>query len=129
MEHNKQKKPRPVYLNLIKIRLPVGGVVSIIHRISGVALTLALIPMFYFLELSLRNEKTFNQVIGQLESPFIRLSLFGVFLLLIQHLFSGLRHLMLDMDLGVGRSVSRLSAWLTLVFTILVGAVVGVFWW
>ena len=29
-------KSRPVYLDLPKIRLPIPGIVSILHRISGV---------------------------------------------------------------------------------------------
>ena len=28
-------KPRPVYLDLLRIRLPIPGIVSILHRISG----------------------------------------------------------------------------------------------
>ena len=33
-------KARPVYLNLLQIRLPLPGVVSIVHRISGAVLSL-----------------------------------------------------------------------------------------
>ena len=29
-------RPRPVYLNLVRIRLPLPGIVSILHRVSGV---------------------------------------------------------------------------------------------
>jgi succinate dehydrogenase / fumarate reductase cytochrome b subunit len=38
-------KPRPVYLNLTQIRLPLPGFVSILHRISGAALFLLGIPL------------------------------------------------------------------------------------
>ena len=31
-------KPRPVFLEIPNIRLPIPGIVSILHRISGVAL-------------------------------------------------------------------------------------------
>ena len=47
----KQTDQRPVFLNLLQIRLPLGGVLSILHRVSGVLLVLA-IPIFvYFLQL------------------------------------------------------------------------------
>ena len=35
-------KPRPVYLSLLRIRLPLPGIVSILHRISGFVLFLFL---------------------------------------------------------------------------------------
>jgi succinate dehydrogenase / fumarate reductase cytochrome b subunit len=38
-------KPRPVYLNLPRIRLPLPGIVSILHRISGALLFLIGIPL------------------------------------------------------------------------------------
>ena len=34
-------EPRPYFLNLVQIRLPIGGWVSIFHRVSGAALSLA----------------------------------------------------------------------------------------
>ncbi len=38
-------KPRPVYLNLPRIRLPLPGIVSILHRVSGAVLFLFAIPV------------------------------------------------------------------------------------
>ncbi|NGP14472.1 succinate dehydrogenase, cytochrome b556 subunit, partial [Salmonella enterica subsp. enterica] len=41
-------KPRPVYLDLPNIRLPIPGIVSILHRISGVGLFIMLPFLLYF---------------------------------------------------------------------------------
>ena len=38
-------KPRPVYLDLVRIRLPLPGIVSILHRITGAVLFLFGIPL------------------------------------------------------------------------------------
>ncbi len=38
-------KQRPVYLNLVRIRLPLPGIVSILHRVSGALLFLVGIPL------------------------------------------------------------------------------------
>ncbi|MEJ2620711.1 MAG: succinate dehydrogenase, cytochrome b556 subunit, partial [Candidatus Thiodiazotropha sp.] len=35
-------KPRPVFLNLLKIRLPIAGIMSIIHRATGVVMVLSI---------------------------------------------------------------------------------------
>ena len=44
---------RPVHLNLFKIRLPIGGIMSIIHRATGMFMFLALPYLIYLLALSL----------------------------------------------------------------------------
>ena len=46
-------KPRPVFLNLVKIRLPIAGVMSIIHRVSGVVMVASIPLVIYLLDLSL----------------------------------------------------------------------------
>ena len=38
-------KRRPVYLNLVRIRLPLPGLVSILHRMSGAALFFVGLPL------------------------------------------------------------------------------------
>ena len=55
-------KSRPVYLNLLRIRQPVGAVVSILHRISGLVLVLALPALFYLLQQSLASEEGYRAV-------------------------------------------------------------------
>ena len=46
-------RPRPKYLNLLQIRLPLPGLVSILHRVSGAALFLLLPFLLMLFELSL----------------------------------------------------------------------------
>ena len=41
-------KQRPVYLDLPRIRLPLPGIVSILHRLSGALLFLAGIPLLLY---------------------------------------------------------------------------------
>ena len=50
------RSPRPVSLNLTQIRMPVGALTSIGHRISGIVLA-ASVPMgVYLLDRSLQNK-------------------------------------------------------------------------
>jgi succinate dehydrogenase / fumarate reductase cytochrome b subunit len=106
---------RPKNLNLLHIRLPIGGVVSIWHRISGVLLVLALPLAFLLLQQSLRSPEGFAQVVALMNSLPVRVSLLFVTALLAHHFFAGVRHLLLDLDVGIGRSSGRLGAWLVLV--------------
>ena len=54
------RKPRPKYLALNEIRLPLPGIVSILHRISGVGLFLMLPFLLYLLDQQPRSPETFE---------------------------------------------------------------------
>lgn len=122
MEHISK---RPVYLNLFKIRLPIGGVVSILHRVTGVFLVLLLPPAIYLLQQSLQSAATFENAVRILGSLPGRALLLIVTWMFVQHLYSGIRHLLLDIDIGVERTTARRSAWLTLVVSIVTLLLIG----
>lgn len=111
---------RPYYLNLIKIRLPIPGVVSIMHRISGVWLFVAIPVVVYFFELSLRDAASFSQVADMLTHPLARLATLLLIWALLHHLFAGIRFLLTDFDIGLGKTQSRVTAWSVIVAEVLV---------
>jgi succinate dehydrogenase / fumarate reductase cytochrome b subunit len=112
MPANKNK--RPVYLNLVQIRLPVGGVVSILHRVTGVLLVLALPFSLLLLDRSLASADDYQRVANLAASLPGRLLLLAAVAAMAHHLFAGVRHLLLDLDIGIARAGSRLGAWLVL---------------
>jgi succinate dehydrogenase / fumarate reductase cytochrome b subunit len=122
------KKP-PIYLNLLEIRLPVGGVVSILHRVSGVVLVLALPAVLFLLDLSLQSEQQYQTVTALLVTPAMRAA--GVVLVwfLAHHLLAGVRHLLLDLDIGIDRDAARRSAWATLGIGLLVAVTMAICIW
>lgn len=102
---------RPVYLNLIKIRLPIPGVMSIIHRITGVVMFLAIPLLIYMLSLSLSSPEGFAEAKALIHSLFGKLVLLGLFWSLIHHLLAGIRYLLIDVDVGVDKPYFRTTAW------------------
>ena len=120
------KKKRPVFLNLFVIRLPVAGVSSIAHRITGALLVLSLPILFYGLERSLRDADGFAQVMGWLGSLPGRLMLLLCSAIFAQHFATGIRHLFLSMGIGLSPQTAARSAWATFVFTLATIAIVGV---
>lgn len=105
---------RPVYLNLLKIRLPLTGMVSFAHRITGVILFLSLPFVVYILDLSIESEASFQNAQQILNQP---LMMFVQILLLwsiSHHFFAGIRFLLIDAEIGVEKSQARLGAWLVL---------------
>jgi succinate dehydrogenase / fumarate reductase cytochrome b subunit len=111
---------RPVFLNVWQIRLPVAGVLSIAHRVSGVLLILSLPIMVHLFELSLAGPESFAQVVSLLSHPFSQLLLLLLTWSLLHHLFAGIRYLFIDLDLGLERSSARNSAWVALVGALVV---------
>jgi succinate dehydrogenase / fumarate reductase cytochrome b subunit len=117
---------RPVYLNLLQIRQPIGAVISILHRITGAILALLIPVALYVLQRSMASPMQFERIREWLNHPIGRaLWLFALWLL-VQHFYSGLRHLFMDIDIGVELKTARRNGWLTLVASVLTVAVLGV---
>ena len=112
-------KNRPFYLNLIQIRLPIGGWVSIMHRASGVVLSLLAPVLLYVFSLSLRSEADFQSVRDVFTGGVMQLVVLAVVWASVHHLIAGLRHLGFDVGLGEEKETARKTAWITLVLAAL----------
>ena len=103
---------RPVYLNLIKIRLPLAGVASFAHRISGVLLFLLLPFSVYLLDLSVQSAESFSAVKQLLDQPLMLMLQMLVLWSIAHHFFAGIRFLLIDAEIGVEKSQARIGSWL-----------------
>ncbi len=103
---------RPVYLNLIKIRLPLAGIVSFAHRISGVLLFLFLPFSVYLLDMSVQSEESFSAVKQLLNQPLMLAVQMLVLWSIAHHFFAGIRFLLIDAEIGVEKSQARIGSWL-----------------
>ena len=120
------KKKRPVYLDLIRIRLPLPGFVSILHRVSGMVLFLFAFWLLALLDASLESPEGFAQVQQTIGHPLAKLVLIGLGWALLHHFCAGIRYLLMDMDIGVDLATTRASSWAVLavsgIFTLILGA-------
>ena len=105
---------RPVYLNLLKIRLPLTGIVSFAHRITGVILFLALPFVVYLLDLSIESQESFNSARQILNQPAMLLIQILLLWSIAHHFFAGIRFLLIDAEIGVEKSQARIGAWMVL---------------
>ena len=112
------RKPRPKYLNLtallFEIRLPLPGWVSILHRISGLLLFLAVVWLLYILDRSLGSEADFEAMRRYVGLLPVKLSLLVLIWAYCHHFCAGIRFLFLDLDRGVDKATARLTSWITL---------------
>ncbi len=102
---------RPVFLDLTQIKLPVGALTSIGHRISGVVLAVNVPIAIYLLQLSLGDEAGFAQVMALFAHLPVKAAVVNVVWALANHVLAGVRHLLSDFDIGSPLRLARRSAW------------------
>ena len=101
---------RPRFLNLFRIRYPIGAVASIAHRISGLLLLVSLPALVNGLDYSLRSESNFLTLRAWLAAPWATAILAVAGWGLVHHLAAGVRHLLMDAGIGTALSQARRSA-------------------
>ena len=118
-------KPRPKHLALHQIKLPLPGIVSILHRVSGLLLFIALPLLLLMLQYSLRSIETYTQLMDVLANPLLKLMLLGLLWAFMHHFCAGLRYLAIDLhlvrDLAQARNSSKVVMLVSLALTIFVG--------
>jgi succinate dehydrogenase / fumarate reductase cytochrome b subunit len=100
--------------DLIRYRLPVPGVLSILHRVSGALMVLLLPWTLWLLDLSLRSALGYQQLRQVVDGWLVKAVLAVLAWALLHHVVAGIRYLLLDLDLGVDRPSARRSAWIVL---------------
>ncbi len=103
--------PRPVFLNLMKIQMPVGALTSIVHRVTGVLLAASIPLSVYLLDRSLQSEQAFAEVLRWLHHWAFKGFAVMAAWALAHHLLAGIRHLLMDIDVGSTLRMARRSAW------------------
>jgi succinate dehydrogenase / fumarate reductase cytochrome b subunit len=126
---SRARKPRPKYLNLqallFEIRLPIAGRLSILHRVSGALLFLALVWLLWMLDRSLASEAGFEQVKRYAGLWPVKLALLGLVWAYCHHFCAGIRYLFLDLDKGVDKETATLTAWAAFAMSLALTAFLG----
>jgi succinate dehydrogenase / fumarate reductase cytochrome b subunit len=118
---------RPVNLDLSTIKFPVTAIASITHRVTGVAIFLALPILLWMLDRSLASPESFADLKELMTSPLVKLVVWAILAVLRYHLGAGIRHLI--MDAGVGETLEGGQRGAKLVFIISVVLILLVGGW
>jgi len=119
----------PIFLNLLKIQLPIAGVSSILHRISAVGIFVLLLPFSIVLVLASNSEEGFSTVSYFLSLNSIKILLVLLLTGLTYHYISGIRHLVMDFGYWQTLSAGKISAILTIGLSGLVSLILMVLVW
>lgn len=114
---------RPLSPHLQIYRLPMLAILSITHRMTGVALSVGTLLLVYWLYAAASGPESFDYAQGIFGSMLGQLVLFIFTLALFYHMCNGIRHLFWDMGYGfkladADRS-GRIVIGVTVVLTIL----------
>lgn len=132
---SKITKQRPGTMRLIdalQYRLPVAGVVSILHRVSG-ALMFLLLPFIIWMfdnSISSLDSHTRLAVVFSEGTPwapgwFFKLIVLALVWGYLHHFIAGLRHLWMDATHSVTKSFGQQSAMVTMVLSIVLTFILG----
>ncbi len=89
-------RAQPVFLRLTQIRFPLMALVSILHRVSGLILVLAMPVFVYFLSQSLHSAETYQHIVDGLDSLIVKLATILVTWSFGHHTIAGIRFLLID---------------------------------
>jgi len=132
-------KKRPEFRNINALtdlpsyRLPLAGIVSILHRVSGVLMFLLMPFIIWMFDTSLSSEISFARFKAAFNSGlwffpgwFIKLVALGLIWAYLHHFIAGLRHLWMDVShAAVSKEFGMRSAQVTLVASVLLTLVLG----
>lgn len=119
------RNDRPLSPHLSIYRWPVTMVSSILHRASGIAMSVGFIVLVGWLFDAASGPETYAGFVAVMGSGFGKLLLAGWSLAFFYHLANGIRHLAWDTGRGFEKSRASATAWLVIVAAI---ALTVVFW-
>jgi succinate dehydrogenase / fumarate reductase, cytochrome b subunit len=121
--------PRPLSPHLAIYRWQIGNSLSILHRLTGIALAFGLLALCYWLISLASGEDSFRAAERAFASPVGIACLVGWTFAFLFHLLNGVRHLFWDVGLGFERRQRHASGWLAVLGAVVLTIVVwGSIW-
>ncbi|WP_330925439.1 succinate dehydrogenase, cytochrome b556 subunit [Candidatus Sororendozoicomonas aggregata] len=122
-------RKRPVNLDVTTIRLPLPAYTSILHRVAGILLFVGMVAILYAFHLSLASEESFASVKTVLASGVVKFFVWVLISALIYHFVAGVKHLLMDVDVGDGKESGKAGAVITLVVSAILIVLAGGWIW
>ncbi|MCI0430709.1 MAG: succinate dehydrogenase, cytochrome b556 subunit [Rhodospirillales bacterium] len=111
-------RPRPLSPHIQIYSWQLTSVLSILHRVTGLALTAGALLLVWWLLAAASGPEAFERVSAVLASVPGRVLLFGWTLAFFYHLANGIRHLWWDTGRGMELPSVYRSGWVVVAFTV-----------
>lgn len=132
------RPPRPEFCNIHVLsdvpsyRLPPAGIVSILHRISGVLMFVLMPFIIWMFDTSVSSEISFAKFasafsigIGFIPGWFMKLVALALIWAYLHHFIAGVRHVYMDLTHSVTKEFGKSSAVATLAVSIGLTVILG----
>ncbi len=116
-------------MNLQTISFPVTAIASILHRLSGIIMFIAIGILLWVLGLSLSSHEGFTQASEIMDNIIVKFIFWGILTALAYHTLGGIRHLLMDFGcleetFAIGKTTANIIFLLTVALSILSGILV-----
>lgn len=123
------QKERPKNLDLATVKFPVTAIASIVHRVSGIIVFVALAILLTLLSCSLSSPSDFNRVASYFDNFLIEFVMWGTLTAFAYHAVFGVRHMIQDLGHWEEMDSASLSAQIGFVVTAVLSVLAGVLVW
>ena len=110
------KSPLSPHLSIY--RWPITMTLSILHRVTGVAMSVGLIVLCAWLMSAAAGAADYERVVSLLSTMIGKLMLIGFSFAFFFHLANGVRHLVWDVGYGFEKYQANASAWFVLLLAV-----------
>jgi succinate dehydrogenase / fumarate reductase cytochrome b subunit len=117
---------RPLSPHLSIYRWPITMTTSILHRATGIALSIGFIVFSIWLFDAASGAEPYKLLSSYLDTWAGKILLIGLSFSFFFHLGNGVRHLVWDTGRGFEKSTADASAWFVIIFAC---ALTALFWW
>jgi succinate dehydrogenase / fumarate reductase cytochrome b subunit len=118
-----RKRPLSPFLTVYRWQYTMA--LSILHRVTGCALSVGLLLFAYWLVAAASGQEAYEAARGFFGHPLVRVLLIGFSFAFFYHLLNGVRHMTWDTGHGLERKSARLSGWIVFLGAI---ATTALFW-
>lgn len=108
-------RARPLSPHLQVYRWQIGNTLSILHRLTGVALALGLVALACWLMALAGGADSYESVMRLYGSPVGLAAMFGWTFSFMYHLLNGIRHLFWDAGYGFERNQRHATGWIAVI--------------
>ncbi|MEP6548634.1 MAG: succinate dehydrogenase, cytochrome b556 subunit [Gammaproteobacteria bacterium] len=122
-------RDRPTSPHLQIYRWQIGNSLSILHRLTGIALSFGLLALCYWLMALAGGERSYAVAAREFTTPLGRIVLIAWTFAFLLHLLNGVRHLFWDVGKGFERTQRHASGWFAALGALGLTLCIWVFLW
>lgn len=120
---------RPINLDLFAFQFPLSAKASILHRVSGIAMFVAIAFALYALAASLESEQSFNDLKALFDNGIAKFITWGILTSLAYHAVAGVVHILAEFGIADGKESGRKAAIFSMSTGVILAVLAGVWVW